>query len=376
MGEQKVLGQELTGFALALVSMLLGGIVARVGRFPLLLGYLLAGLSAQALLRPFPSLLLLSSVGVILLLFFLGMEFEWRKLLSTPQRLLITALDLALNFFAPLILLWLLGLPLAAAFVIAMAFYPTSSAITISALLHLRRLANPETETIVWVSVSEDLVIIALLAVASGLMGGEVNWTNIFSAFTFVGMMILAAVTLTRPMEWLFARVPTELDTLVMMSAIVVISALAHAFQISEALGAFLAGLLFSGVREREELEQRLYVLRELGTAAFFFTFGLQAPLRLSTTGLLVGAGLLLAGVISKTLIAWGAGRMNHLRVRAQRRLLLSLWVRGEFSIIALFLGKAVLPPMWQEALSWFIIGSIVLGLIAISSADRLAGRS
>ncbi len=376
MNGQGVLEQELFGFAFALLLMLLGGLLTRLLRLPLLLGYLTAGLIAQALLRPFPSLLLLSSVGVILLLFFLGMEFEWRRLLSAPQRLLISALDLALNFLLPFLTLQALGLPMTLAFLVAMAFYPTSSAITVSFLLQLRRLANPETETVVWVLVGEDLAVILLLAFASGITGGETSWSTVLSAFGFITVMLLAAVALTRPLEWLFARVPAELDNLTMLSAIILISAIAHTFHLSEALGAFLAGLLFNGVREREELEQRLHILRELGTAAFFFAFGLQAPLRLSADSVLLGAGLLLTGVVTKTLTAWGAGKLDKLGPRARRRLLFSLWVRGEFSIIALFMGRQMLPTIWQEALSWFILGSIALGLIAASFADKFAGRA
>ncbi len=376
MGGNGVLERELAGFALALVLISFGGFIARFLRFPILLGYLFTGLLAQPLLRPFPSLVLLSSIGVMLLLFFLGMEFDWRRLLASPKRLLITAINLALNFLLPLLALWLLGLPLSTSFIIAMALYPTSSAITISALFQFRRLANPETETIVWVLVGEDLAIVALLAIASGLTGTEFDWVNIATAFAFIAIMLVASVVLTRFLEILFELVPTELDNILTLSIIVSVSTFAYLLHLSEALGAFLAGLLFSGTRDREELEQRLHLLRELGTAAFFFTFGLQSPLKISLWGAILGLGLLLFGSITKTITAWSSGIIDNLRKRARIRLLLSLWVRGEFSIIALFMGKNVLPTVWQEALSWFVIASIVAGLIALAVAGKIAERS
>lgn len=376
MNGNGILERELLSFSLALVLISAGGFIANFLRFPLLLGYLFMGLLAQLLFRPFPSLVLLSSIGVMLLLFFLGMEFDWRRLLASPKRLLITAIDLTLNFFLPLSVFWLLGLPLPTSFVIAMAFYPTSSAITISALLQLRRLANPETETIVWVLVGEDLAIITLLAIASGLTGTEIGWTNIVIALAFVAIMLIASVVLTKLLEALFERVPEELDNILTLSVIVLVSTLAHMLNLSEALGAFLAGLLFSGTRDREELERRLHVLRELGTAAFFFTFGLQSPLKISSIGAVYGLGLLLFGSIAKTLTAWFSGVMDNLRRRARIRLLLSLWVRGELSIVSLFMGKNVLPPVWQEALSWFVIASIVAGLIALAVAGKIAERT
>lgn len=370
-----ILERELVGFALALVLISVGGFFARFLRFPLLLGYLFAGLLAQPLLRPFPSLVLLSSIGVMLLLFFLGMEFDWRRLLASPRRLIITAIDLALNFLLPLLVLLLLGLPLPVSFIIAMVLYPTSSAVTVSALLQLRRLANPETETIVWVLVGEDLAIIILIAIASGLIGTDFSWTNIATAFIFVGVMLVASVTLTKLLESLFERIPAELDSVLTLSIIVLVSAFAHLLHLSEALGAFLAGLLFSGTRDREELEQRLNVLRELGTAAFFFTFGLQSPFRISLTGAIYGLGLLIFSVITKTATAWLSGIIDKLRRRARIRLLSSLWIRGEFSIVAIFIGKNVLPSVWQEALSWFVIASIVSGLIALAIAGKIAER-
>jgi len=376
MGLNGGLERELFGFALALVLISVGGFAARLLRLPLLLGYLFAGLLAQPLLRPFPSLVLLSSIGVMLLLFFLGMEFDWQRLLASPKRLLITAFDFALNFLLPFAVLWLLGLPAPAAFIVAMAFYPTSSAITIGALLQLRRLANPETETIAWILVGEDLAIVPLLAIASGFVGTEVGWTNIAVAFAFVAVMLVASVVLTGLLEALFERIPAELDDILTLSVIVLVSALAHLLHLSEALGAFLAGLLFSGTRDREALEQRLHVLRELGTAAFFFTFGLQSPLQVSVKGAIFGLGLLAFGAVTKTATAWFSGFIDNLRHRALVRLLLSLWVRGEFSIIALFMGKNVLPPVWQEALSWFVIASIVAGLMALAVAGKIAERT
>ncbi|MFN3421732.1 MAG: cation:proton antiporter, partial [Armatimonadota bacterium] len=192
----------------------------------------------------------------------------------------------------------------------------------------------------------------------------------------FVGVMLVASVTLTKLLENLFERIPTELDSVLTLSIIVLVSALALLLRLSEALGAFLAGLLFSGTRDREELEQRLHVLRELGTAAFFFTFGLQSPLRISLTGAIYGLGLLIFGTITKTATAWLSGIIDKFRRRARIRLLLSLWVRGEFSIIAIFMGKNVLPSVWQEALSWFIIASIVAGLIALAIAGKIAERA
>ncbi|MFA0750679.1 MAG: hypothetical protein SLRJCFUN_001082 [Candidatus Fervidibacter sp.] len=376
MSGNGILERELTGFALALLLVSIGGFATRFLRVPLLLGYLFAGLLAQPLLRPFPSLVLLSSIGVMLLLFFLGMEFDWRRLLASPKRLLITAVDFALNFLLPFSVLWLLGLPLTSSFVIAMALYPTSSAITISALLQFRRLANPETETIVWILVGEDLAIVALLAVASGLTGTEFDWANIVTAFAFIAVMLVASVVLTRFLETLFERVPTELDNIFTLSVIVLVSTFAHLLHLSEALGAFLAGLLFSGTRDREELEGRLHVLRELGTAVFFFTFGLQSPLWVSPASLAFGLGLLIFGAITKTATAWLSGILDSLRRRAHLRLMLSLWVRGEFSIVALSMGKSILPPVWQEALSWFVIASIVSGLIALAVSGKIAERA
>ena len=376
MSEHGVLERELFGFALALILLAVSGSIARFIRLPVLLGYLAAGLLAQPLLRPFPSLILLSSVGVMLLLFFLGMEFDWRRLLTSPHRLLVTAADLALNFVLPFTLFLALGLPYPAAFVIAMALYPTSSAITISALLQFRRLANPETETIVWVLVGEDLAIIALLAIASGLTGEGIGLTSVATAFAFILVMLVASVVLTRPLEWLFERIPSELDNLITLGIIVFVSAIAYMLHLSEALGAFLAGLLFGGTRDREELEQRLHVLRELGTAVFFFTFGLQTPLKISVAGALWGLVVLVLGVAMKTITAWVSGIIEGLRRRARLRLLFSLWVRGEFSIIALFMGRKVLPGVWQEAMSWFVIASIVVGLIALSLAGKFAERA
>jgi Kef-type K+ transport system membrane component KefB len=63
---------ELTAFALALLWLMVGGIIAWLMRLPLVLGYSVAGIVAQTLLRPTPSLLLMGNLGIMLMLFFLG----------------------------------------------------------------------------------------------------------------------------------------------------------------------------------------------------------------------------------------------------------------------------------------------------------------
>ena len=372
---EEVFAQEFLGFALALVSLALSGTISRFLGLPIFLGYLLAGLLAQPFLAPFPSLTLLGKVGVILLLFFLGMEFDWRTLLGSRKRLLLTLVDLLLNFFIPFLFLLILGLSYASAFLVAMAIYPTSSALTIGALFQLRRVANPETETIVWILVGEDFAIILLLAIASGLTGEAFEFKGIFLAISFIGVMFVASVVLTRPLEWLFKRVPSELDNLVTFSLIILFSAIAYLLNLSEALGAFLAGLLFSGTRDREELESRLNVLRELGTSAFFFSFGLQVPSKVSPSGLALGGLMLILGILSKVLTSWVSAAIEGLRPKARLRLLFSLWIRGEFSIIALFLGKRILSPLWQEGMSWFILGSVIVGLLAFSYGEKIVER-
>jgi CPA2 family monovalent cation:H+ antiporter-2 len=360
---------ELTAFALALLWLMVGGIIAWLMRLPLVLGYLVAGIVAQTLLRPTPSLLLMGNLGIMLMLFFLGMGFDWR-LLSSPHRWGVMLANIALNFLIPLLLLWLMGCPFAIAFFAAMAVYPTSSAVTLATLTQLRRLAYPETETIVWLAVSEDLTMLLLLALASVWAGSGQGVDLPIAGFGFVVAMLIASVALTKPLERLFRLLPSELDNLVTFAAIVAISALARTLQVSDALGAFLAGMLFSGTKDRYELERRLHLLRELGTALFFFVFGLQMPLSL-TKRLLWGLGLVAIGIVGKVLTAWSAGRMDNLRPRARRRLLFSLWARGELSALALLVGDKVLPTVWKEALSWFIAISIVSGILALAFADR-----
>lgn len=372
MTAQTVLDGELAALAVALLGIVVGGVAARSLGVPLLLGYLLAGVGAQVVVRPTPSLHLLGTLGMVLLMFFLGMGFDWRLLL-TGRRLGTIALNFLVNFGLPCVGLWALGCPLSGAFFVAMAVYPTSSAVTFTAFAQLRRLAYPEAETCLWLSLGEDLTILILLGVAGAVVGSGTRWTTAALGFGFIVVMLVASVVLTRPLERLFARLPSELDNLVTLASVVALSTAAQAFGASEMLGAFLAGMLFSGTRDRSELEQRLLPLRELGTAVFFFTFGLQMSLRLTPTTIGVSGALLVAGIAGKVIIGWIAGRVDALRTRAHRRLMMSLWARGELSALALLLSGETLPPFWRDAVSWFIVVSIVVGVVAIRYAERAA---
>ena len=107
-------------------------------------------------------------MGLIFLLFFMGLELKLERIIADPSKVLTGGLiglivDLGIGFTAA----YLLGFSLMEAFIVGAAFYITSTAIVITSLIENRKLMSAEAETIIWVTVFEDIVLIIILAVLS-----------------------------------------------------------------------------------------------------------------------------------------------------------------------------------------------------------------
>ena len=222
-----------------------------------------------------------AEIGLIFLLFFLGLEFSVDRLVRSGRHVgLGGAADFVINAGLGLLVgVAAFGVSFSA-LVLAACIYVSSSAIAVKALTDFRRLADDETDLVLAILLFEDVVIAAVLGfVATG--GGELSTTAGVSAkaILFVAASLAASKWLGAHIGRLLGRLELEFFLLAVFGFVVGMSAIAIELGMSEAIGALMAGVVLSESGVREEIEQRFFAVRDVFAALFFFVFALTIDL-------------------------------------------------------------------------------------------------
>ena len=279
-----------------------------------------------------------AELGIVFLLFFLGLEFNLDRLFARGRQIgTAGTIDLA-NFGVGLVLGWLVFGAFLPAFLIAGIVYISSSAVITKSLIDLGWIANDEAEPMLGTLVYEDLFIAVYLSVASALvLGGD----DVVAAAVDVGIALafiaglLAVVQFGGPLfERLVATDNQEFVALRTVAAVVFVAGAALALGVSEAVAAFFVGMAFSATDRVHAIETILEPVRDVFAAVFFFWIGLVTDPALFAD---VAAFVALAVVVttpSKLVTGYLAGRAFDLNARRSTRVGLGMTTRGEFSLI------------------------------------------
>ncbi len=368
---------------------LLGLLAGRIGLSPIP-AYLVAGLLLGpneprflSLIRPSEVTTFVAELGIVFLLFFLGLEFSVERLLRSGRHLLLGgAIDLVVNAGLGLVL----GLTAFGggfgAIMLAAAVYVSSSAIIVKGLSDFRRLADEETDLILGVLVFEDLVIAVVLGFAAA--GGGGAGSTLLVVVKAAGFMIAALAAsrwLAPHLDALLDWLPREFFLLLTFALLVGMAALAKELGLSEAIGALMAGVLLADTSVREEIEERFFSFRDLFAALFFFVFGLGIDLSaLDRVGWLVG-GALAASLAGKVLSGFAAARLGGLSRRQGLNAGIALVAHGEFTVIVAQLAAGN-PAMGASAhrdllafAGLYVLVSATVGTLLMKESKRLGRR-
>ncbi|MBJ7454687.1 MAG: cation:proton antiporter [Thermoleophilia bacterium] len=336
------------------------------------------------LIEPSEGTDLLARLGIVLLLFFLGLEFSLDRLTAARRMVLVGGLiDLVINAGLGLVVgIALLG-PTPEAVLVAGLIYVSSSGIVTRALFDLRRLADDETDLVLGILVFEDLAIALFLGIAAALATGEsVGGLEVAATAGLALVFVVAFLLVGRWAHHAIDRIAPRLDReqLLLGSLAIAIGggALGEAAGLSEAVGALLAGILLSGSEIRDQIEQQLLGLRDFAAAIFFFAFGLEVDLgRFEDTAVWLAVAVPIA-IGGKLVAGFLAGRMTGFTRRQSVNVGSSLVARGEFTIILAGLAAtgAALDQEFRELVSpfagLFVLATAVAGVVLMRESRRI----
>jgi CPA2 family monovalent cation:H+ antiporter-2 len=333
-----------------------------------------------------------AELGIVFLLFFLGLEFNLDRLLAQRRQIGTTGtIDALVNFPVGFGLGWLLFRSLLPAILIAGIVYISSSAIITKSLLDLGWIANDEAEPVLGTLVYEDLLIAVYLAVTTAVVlgGGDIQAavTAVGIGLAFIALLFVGVQFGTPVLERLLDADTHESVVLRTIGLTVAVVGIALSLGVSEAVAAFFVGMGVSATTHVTHIEELLEPLRDAFAAVFFFWIGLITD-PIAVAGV---AGAIAAAVVvstpTKLVSGFLGGRTFGLNTRRSTRVALAMTTRGEFSLIIATLAvsgaaSGTLSQPVADRISAFAVGYVLVMAVVGTTLmrysapfERLASR-
>lgn len=381
------LGQDLLVLGLLFVF---AYSVGRLGKFvglPTIPIYMLVGFLASPFTRLLPlsiaapDIHLVAVFGLILLLFSLGLEFDQDEFYGNARALLLSGgtrilINMAIGFGLGM---WI-GWGTREALIIAGMTATSSSAIVTKLLIELRRLANRETPAILGIMVLEDVFIAVYLAIVSVVLGGETDlWTiavRLVISFLFlIGMFALARWG-GRLVGRFMRTKDDELFTILFFGLAVAFGGIGQILGVSDAIGAFLIGLVLGATRFHGRVAEFALPLRDVFGAFFFLNFGLALDPSTFSAVLVPVAVAVVVTLVVNTLGGQLIARLNGLTRAEGLNASAMLQNRGEFVLILATLATAAgLDARLTPFAGLYVLSMAVIGPVLAVNSETVGRR-
>ena len=375
---------EASAFLLALVATIfatavMGHAAQRIGQ-PAVLGELLAGVllggSLLGVLDPTtPAVQAFAEIGVLILLFEIGMHTDLRALRAVGSAALaVAAAGVIVPFVSGYVAMRAMGVPTLPSLVCGAALTATSVGISARVLSDLGLLETPDGQVVLGAAVIDDVIGLIILAVIAGLAGGDAISAGGVAKVTAVAVGFVAATLLVgaRALPPLL-RFAVKLESasaigMIGLAVALLLAWLADVAGSAMIIGAFAAGVVLHPTPQRAQIEEKVKTLGYLFVPIFFASVGASVELRalFDPQALRIGGVLLLLGIAGKIVAGyaapWHAGNKLLIGVAmvprgevglifAQLGLAAAAITAGEFGAVMLMvLGTTLVTP---PALSW-----------------------
>ena len=357
-----------------------------------ILGYLVAGVAigpqGLGLVRDVRNITDISSLGVLMLLFLIGLELRVQRV--WVMRRAVFGLGGAQLFGTAAVIMALAvltGLPWQAALVLGLGLALSSTAIVLPMLGERDLLGTQAGRDAFAVLLLQDLgsvPMIALVPLLAGHAPGSAETVlGVAKAAAAVAAILLGAKFLVRPLFRLVGGMKTpEVFTATALLLIVAAAALAQLAGLPMSLGAFAAGVILAESEYRHELQADVEPFEGLLLGFFFISVGMSANVDLAIAEPLPVLGAVLALLVVKVLIAFAVGRLRGQAVRTAVRFSLALPQGSEFGFVlfgAALAAGALARPVAERANLVIALSMLASPLLFAASErwliPRLAGR-
>lgn len=331
--------------------------------------------------------LLLAELGVVFLLFVIGLEVSLERLWSLRRYVFGLGLaQVVLSAVAITAAAMMFGNSFTVSAVVGLAFALSSTALVLQLLRERGQITTPVGRTSFSILLMQDLIVVPILFLVAALSPGANAFGDQIGVALATSLFSLAAIIVTgrlllRPLfRWVAAADSREIFIAAAFLAAIGMAGAAQMVGLSAALGAFLAGLLLAETEFRHQIETDLEPFKDLLLGLFFVTVGMQIDVSLllrEPLAILIGvAGLFLV----KGVIIAGLGRVFGMTWRRALQMGLLLGQAGEFAFVVIAAARAggAIPAdtaaymLIVTALSIFV--TPVVASVGARLANRIAG--
>ena len=314
---------------------------------------------------------LLAELGVIILLFEIGLESDLKELIRVgPQAAIVAVVGVVAPFATGTAgLVYLFGVPIVPAIFAGAALTATSIGITAKVLAEINRLSSKEGQIIIGAAVLDDVLGIVILAVVASLVKtGEIEVINIVYLIISAGAFLIGAILIGRFLSPYFVGLVKQMKTRgqLLLTGLIfafTLSYIATAIQLEAILGAFAAGLVLAETEKRKELEEQVLPVADILVPIFFVCVGAKTDLGVlnpavpsNRQALILATFLIVVAIFGKVITGFtifGQPELNKLAIGV------GMIPRGEVGLV--FAGVGAASGALSESTEAAIIMMVIL---------------
>lgn len=328
----------------------------------------------------------LAELGVVILLFEIGLESDLKELIQVgPQAAAVAVVGVVTPFSAGTLgLISLFNVPIVPAIFAGAALTATSIGITAKVLAEIQCLKTKEGQIIIGAAVLDDILGIIILAVVAGLAKtGEIEVANVLYLTISSAVFLVGSIVLGRLLSPFFVGLVDRLTTRgqLLLSSLIfafILSYIATAIHLEAILGAFTAGLVLAETEKRQELAGQVVPIADMLVPIFFVTVGARTDLGVlnpavpsNREGLLMAIFLIVVAILGKVvtgLAVFGQPQINRLAIG------MGMIPRGEVGLV--FAGVGSASGILSEPLAAAIVVVVILTTFLAPPLLRVAFRA
>jgi monovalent cation:H+ antiporter-2, CPA2 family len=327
-------GQLVQDFTIIMIIASVMALISYKLKQPMVIGYIVAGMIIGPYTPPFSLLInleilnLFAEIGIILLLFVVGMEFPIEKLRSIGRKALVIALSEAIGTFVSGILIaqHFLHYSLYDSLFLGLAISVTSTVIVMRILEELDIIKEEASQLILGVAVIEDIVVISMLAIlqsvsSTGHLSISELGVSIGTVLAFIaGVIIIGSKTIPQFVNYVGRTNQHDLLIVTVLGIAFGLSFIAYEIRISVATGAFFAGVLIAESKVHSVTRVIATPIKDMFAAIFFVSVGALMDIRLLAIFIVPALVLILVSIAAKFFTVFLSSRTQGTSLRTSLR--------------------------------------------------------
>lgn len=350
-----------------------------------IIGYMVVGVligpNVLGFIRGTEMLGTLSELGIVFLMFFLGIEFSINKFRRIKNSVFfIGTYEVAVNLALGLALGAVLGFALKENLFFAAMIALSSSSVVAKLLFDMKRTASRESEVLMGVMVFEDFFAIVILGILSSFAASdhiqlEAISLSVVKSIAFYGVFILIGIfVINKLIDWLTRIESQELFTALMIGMILLIGALAVRIGLAAAAGAFLFGMVIVSYDVEERLHRTVAAFKDIFLVVFFISFGMLLDPRQIPGILWMIAIVVPVTVLGEVLVTSSSAYFSGFSSKSAVAIGTSMIARGEYSLIFAAIGYATgaIPESLYQFTGAYVFVMTLIAPVAMKNSARV----